>query len=265
MPTILRSGELEVRLAGSEAEIAAAQRLRFDIFHGEMGARTTSEAAAAGLDLDDYDPYCDHLLVIDHGEDGSTPHVVGTYRLLRQRIAARHFGFYSAGEFDLGPLLTGASGGKQLLELGRSCVHPAHRNAVTINLLWRGIASYLGQHGISHIFGCGSLHPSDPALHREALAYLHHHHLAPPELRATAHIGSERAETNTLLPNSYDAKAAARTLAPLVKGYLRLGAMIGDGAWIDRDFNTLDVFVIMPVDRITERYAERLGVERDEA
>lgn len=256
-PAILRTGSLEVRLAGSEAEIVAAQRLRYQIFHGEMGARTTAAAEAAGLDLDDYDPYCDHLLVIDHGEDRAGPHVVGTYRLLRQQVAARHFGFYSAGEFDLGPLLTGAAEGRQLLEIGRSCVDPAHRNPLTINLLWRGIASYLGEHGIDHIFGCGSLSGADPAQHRAALAYLHHHHLAPPDLRARAHIGSERAETDTLPANAYDPKTTARSLAPLIKGYLRLGAMIGDGAYIDRDFGTVDVFVIMPVDRITGRFADR--------
>ncbi|MDT7934872.1 MAG: GNAT family N-acyltransferase [Sphingomonadaceae bacterium] len=255
-PEILRAGNLELRLAGSEAEIAAAQRLRFQVFHEEMGARTTQQAEAAGRDLDDYDPYCDHLLVIDHAEP-ARPAVVGTYRLLRQEVAARHFGFYSAGEFDLGPLLSGSAGGRQLLELGRSCVDPAHRNPLTINLLWRGIASYLADHGISHMFGCGSLHGADPAQHAEALAYLHHHHLAPPDLRAYAYVGSERVDTGTLPPGSYDAKAASRSLPPLVKGYLRVGAMIGDGAYLDRVFNTTDVFVIMPVDRITERYAGR--------
>lgn len=255
-PTILKAGALEVRLAGSAAEIAAAQRLRFQIFHDEMGAGMPEAAIAEGRDLDDYDPYCDHLLVIDHAEP-ARPAVVGTYRLLRQAVAAKHFGFYSAGEFDLGPLLAGAGSGRQLLELGRSCVHAAHRNPLTINLLWRGIASYLGQHGISHMFGCGSLHGTDPAEHAAALAYLHHHHLAPPDLRARAHVGSNRVETNMMAAGSYDAKAASRSLAPLIKGYLRVGAMIGDGAFIDRDFNTIDVFVIMPVDRITERYAGR--------
>jgi len=255
-PTILRAGTLEVRLAGNEAEIAAAQRLRFQIFHDEMGAGMPEAAVETGRDLDDYDPYCDHLLVIDH-EDAARPQVVGTYRLLRQQTAAAHFGFYSAGEFDLGPLLAGASTGRQLLELGRSCVHAAHRNALTINLLWRGIASYLGTHNIGHMFGCGSLHGTDTAEHAAALAYLHHHHLAPPELRARAHVGSHRVETNMMAPGSYDVKAAARSLAPLIKGYLRVGAMIGDGAYVDREFNTIDVFVIMPVDRITERYAGR--------
>ncbi len=224
-PFAHRAGALEVRLATSDIEIAAAQRLRYRIFFEEEGARASEEARVSGLDIDVYDSVCDHLLVFDHAQAGAP--VVGTYRLLRQDVAARHGGFYSAGEFDLGPLLAGAGTGLQLLELGRSCVAAAYRDAPTISLLWRGVASYLKAHGIGHMFGCGSLHGVDVGEHARSLAYLHHHHLAPPEL------------------------------PPLIKGYLRVGAMIGDGGSVDRDFNTIDVFVIMPVDRITERYAAR--------
>jgi len=253
-PFTHRAGALEVRLATSDAEVAAAQALRYRIFFEEEGARASGEARASGLDVDAYDPVCDHLLVFDHAQ-ADTP-VVGTYRLLRQSVAARHGGFYSAGEFDLGPLLSGAGTGLQLLELGRSCVATEYRDAPTIGLLWRGIASYLKANGIGHMFGCGSLHGVEVGEHAQALAYLHHHHLAPPELRAYAWEGA-RVETDLLPPGSYDARAAARALPPLIKGYLRVGAMIGDGGSLDRDFNTIDVFVIMPVDRITERYAAR--------
>ena len=253
-PFTHRAGDLEVRLATSDVEVEAAQRLRYQIFFEEEGARASEDARVSGLDIDAYDSVCDHLLVFDHG--AGTPVVVGTYRLLRQSIAARHGGFYSAGEFDLGPLLSGAGTGLQLLELGRSCVAAAYRDAPTIGLLWRGIASYLKAHGIGHMFGCGSLHGVEVGDHATSLAYLHHHHLAPPELRAYA-WDRHRVETDLLPPGSYDARAAARGLPPLIKGYLRVGAMIGDGGSVDRDFNTIDVFVIMPVDRITERYAAR--------
>lgn len=255
-PFTHRAGDLEVRLATSNDEIAAAQRLRYRIFFEEQGARATEEARVSGLDLDAYDPVCDHLLVLDHSGVGVEPEVVGTYRLLRQSVAARHGGFYSAGEYDLGPLLSGSGSGLQLLELGRSCVAANFRDAPTIGLLWRGIATYLKANGIGHMFGCGSLHGVDVAEHARSLAYLHHHHLAPPELRAYA-WDRDRVETDLLPVGSYDARAAARALPPLIKGYLRVGAMIGDGGSVDRDFNTIDVFVIMPVDRITERYAAR--------
>ena len=252
-PFLHRVGQLDVRLAVSEAEIAAAQALRYQIFYDEMGAQPTAAMARQRRDIDPYDAICDHLLVVDHGLDGR-PQVVGTYRLLRQSVAAVHRGFYAAGEYDLAPLL-GAAGG-QLLELGRSCVAPAWRNHATISLLWRGIASYLQAHDIGHMFGCASLHGADPLLHTAELSYLYHHHLAPPSLRARAHAGNHVA-MDRLPAASIDTRAAGRALPPLIKGYLRVGAMVGDGGFVDRQFNTVDVFVIMPVDRITSRYAAR--------
>ena len=258
-PFIHRVGQLDVRLAVSEAEIAAAQALRYQIFYDEMGAEPTPAMTRLRRDVDDYDAVCDHLLVVDHGLangfDGR-PQVVGTYRLLRQGVAAAHRGFYSAGEYDLSRLISHSGQGGQLLELGRSCVAPAWRNNATISLLWRGIASYLQTHGIGYMFGCASLHGADPVLHTAELSYLYHHHLAPPELRACAlpdnHVAMDR-----LPAASIDTRAAARALPPLLKGYLRVGAMVGDGGFVDRQFNTVDVFVIMPVDRITSRYAAR--------
>ena len=158
-PYIHRAGKLDVRLATTQEEIAAAQSLRYDIFYDEMGAIPSLADRAHKRDIDIYDSICDHLLVIDHGDTG-TPKVVGTYRLLREIVARQHSGFYSSGEYDLSPLLSKnfqarIGEGRQLLELGRSCVHPAYRNLSTINLLWRGIASYLATHNIGFLFGCG--------------------------------------------------------------------------------------------------------------
>ena len=254
-PCLHRVGQLEVRLAVSDAEVAAAQALRYQIFYEEMGARPTSRMAALRRDVDDHDVICDHLLVVDHGFDG-LPHVVGTYRLLRQEVACAHGGFYSAGEYDLAPLILQSAPGRQLLELGRSCVAPAWRNSTTITLLWRGIASYLQRHGIGHLFGCASLPGADPLLHLAELSWLYHNHLAPPELRARAwdtnHVAMDRVPAASI-----DGRAAARALPPLVKGYLRVGAMVGEGGFVDRQFNTVDVLVVMPVERITSRYLGR--------
>jgi L-ornithine Nalpha-acyltransferase len=260
-PSICQAGLLEVRLAASSAEIAAAQALRYEIFYDEMGAQPTPAMARTRRDMDDHDAVCDHLLVIDHA-DALRPRVVGTYRLLRQDVAMAGRGFYSAGEYDLGPLLAQAAPDRQLLELGRSCVAPEWRTSATISLLWRGIAAYLAQHNIGHLFGCASLHGADPALHAAELSYLFHHHLAPAELRATA-LPPHRVDMNALPAASIDTRAAARALPPLVKAYLRVGAMVGDGGFVDHQFNTVDVFVVMPVDRITSRYATRFGAAND--
>lgn len=205
------------------------------------------------MDCDPYDPVCDHLLVEDNAL--GTPKVVGTYRLLRQSIAATREGFYSAGEYDLSPL--SHSPGEQL-ELGRSCVAWEYRDAGTIQLLWRGIATYLRQHQISTMFGCASFHGIDPDAHADTLSYLWHNHLAPQSLRARAL--EERYVDMARLPlGGYDPRQAMRKLPPLLKAYLRVGAQVGDGAVIDHQFNTVDVFIVMPVTEISERYTSRFG------
>jgi len=242
---------LAVRLARSDEDVAAAQRLRYRIFFDGMGA--TGADDVAGSDVDPYDPLCDHLLVEDLGVEGQP--VVGTYRLLRQSVAERHFGFYSAHEFDLSPIVGHAAReGLELLELGRSCVDPAYRDAGTIQMLWRGIADYLRAHRIGYMFGCASFHGQDPEEHAAGLSLLAHDHMAPADLRARAIGGVDMAR----LPiGGYDARLAQRHLPPLIKAYLRVGAQVGDGAFVDRAFNSIDVFMLMPVARIAARYAER--------
>jgi len=247
---------LSVRLAEDEADVAAAQKLRWDVFYGAMGAIADERLSVQGLDRDPYDAVCDHLLVEDRAS--GKPIVVGTYRLLRQSIATEHDGFYTAGEFDLGAFLASADAQGELLELGRSCVAPAYRDAGTIQLLWRGIAQYLMDHGISRMFGCASFAGTDPAMHAAPLSYLLHHHLAPSALRVGA-LANRRVEMAMLPVGGYDPRQAMRLLPPLIKGYLRVGAMVGDGAVIDRQFNTVDVFMVMQVEAIAQRYLNRFG------
>lgn len=249
---------LSVRLAESAADLVAVQGLRWKIFHEEFGAGG-EQALAANLDADAYDPLCDHLLVIDR-EPGGAERVVGTYRLLRETVARRSFGFYSATEFDLGPLLAGPGRPHgELLELGRSCVLPAYRTSATISLLWRGIADYIMQHDIGLMFGCGSFHGTDPEEHAAALSYLHHNHLADHLVRPGV-LADKGVSLERLLPDAYDPRKAMLALPPLIKGYLRIGAKVGDGAFIDREFNSIDVCVVMPVDLITGRYAARFNL-----
>jgi L-ornithine Nalpha-acyltransferase len=238
---------MSVRLARSDADLRAAQRLRYDVFSQEMGAELGS--AAIGLDHDAYDAVCDHLLV----EDGER--VVGTYRLLRKSVADAHTGFYSTGEYCVDQL-SGNDG--EWLELGRSCVAAEYRDAGTIQLLWRGIAAYLADHRISLMFGCASFAGLNLADHAAPLSYLYHNHLAPAGLRVTAR--ADRFVDMAMLPvGGYELRHAMRMLPPLIKGYLRVGAMVGDGAVIDHEFNTVDVFMIMPVEQIAGRYLDRFS------
>ena len=213
-------------------------------------------------DFDEYDAICDHLLVIDHDvKPGrfrkAKPRVVGTYRLLRHEVAERHFGFYTAGEYDIDPLIE-ANPSLRFLELGRSCVLKPYRNRRTVELLWHGIWAYVLHHRIDVMIGCASLEGTDPDRLALPLSFLHHHARAPEGWRVPA--ARERyVAMDRLAKEAVDAKAALHALPPLIKGYLRLGATFGDGAVIDRQFGTTDVLVILPVAAINRRYIDHFG------
>jgi putative hemolysin len=261
----IRSGALEVRLARSSFEIDAAQRLRYRVFVDEMGAKPVGAAADQGRDADKFDEYCDHLLVLDHSA-GDTAQIVGTYRLLRRSVAERHDGFYSAGEFDISRMLSMEG---ELLELGRSCVDKAHRNRPTMQLLWKGIAAYVFAHDVKMLFGCASLPGTDIAAHAGALGYLHHNHLAPEAIRARALperfvamdlVAADKARHADAL-GAFDARTAIAALPPLIKGYLRVGGYVGEGAVIDREFNTIDVCIQVVTDAVTDKYFKHYSRE----
>ena len=254
--SVVPSRKLSIRLANSASEVTAAQQLRWQVFYEEMGAQPPL-GLELGVDSDAYDDWCDHLLVIDEALDAGSQ-IVGTYRLLQEARLPKGQPFYSAQEFDLSDILSVANTSGQVLELGRSCVLPAYRTSATIALLWRGIADYIAAHNIRMMLGCASFHGADPVEHALGLSYLTHKHLAPLGQRPRAY-GANAISADLLPRGSYDERAALMTLPPLVKGYLRTGAMIGEGAFVDRDFNTVDVCIVMPVEQITGRYLSRFS------
>jgi putative hemolysin len=258
--TLGRIGSLEVRLAGSAADVRRAQRLRFKVFYQEMSAIADAGTLIGRRDVDPFDAVCDHLLVVDHDrQEGPTrrPAVVGTYRLLRQDVAQRGSGFYSEHEFEIAPLIERHAGLK-FLELGRSCVLAPYRNKRTVELLWHGIWTYVLHHRLDVMIGCASLEGTDPDRLALPLAFLHHFARAPEEWRTRA-VARRYVEMNRMRKTAIDPKAALRELPPLVKGYLRLGAFIADGAVIDRQFGTTDVLVVLPVSAISARYIDHFG------
>lgn len=253
-----RLGDLEVRLAASTAELRGAQALRYQVFYDEMAAVAGLSQRRTRRDSDRFDPICDHLIVVDHASRRrGQPEIGGTYRLLRQEMAGSPAGFYSAGEFDIAPLVS-AKPELSFLELGRSCVLPRYRNRRTLELLWHGIWTYVRRHGLDVMIGCASLKGTDPDRLALPLSFLHRHALAPAGWRVRAHDGL-RVEMERMPYADIDTKAALRALPPLVKGYLRLGAMVGDGAVVDRQFGTTDVFIVLPVAAIASRYIEYYG------
>ena len=262
-PTLGRIGDLEVRLAMRPKEVRRAQRLRYRVFFENRGVVAGPASALRRRDLCPFDPLCDHLVVVDHAADerrfggAARPKIVGTYRLLRQEVADRHLGFYSAAEFAIGPLLA-RHPDKRFLELGRSCVLPRYRSKRTIELLWRGIWAYVKQHRIDVLMGCASFEGTDPDALVLPLSALHHHARAAPCWQAPPLPG--QAASGPLVPiGSLDRRHAMALLPPLIKGYVRAGARFADGIVVDHRFATTDVFAILPIAELDSRYLDHFG------
>ncbi|GBR01531.1 GNAT family N-acetyltransferase [Acetobacter oeni] len=246
----LRGGNLGVRIASTPEEIEAAQALRYRVFFEEMGAHPDERARSLKRDVDEFDNYADHLLVIDHAISSGPEGVVGTYRLMQGQAAEILGRFYSESEFDLSPLKKFPG---KLLEVGRSCVDARYRGRAAMQLLWRGIASYIFLYQIDVLFGCASLPGTQPDDVAEELTYLYHNHLAPPALRVKA-LPERRVDMLRCDPLSLDRRRVLTRLPPLIKGYLRLGGYVGDGAVVDHGFNTTDVAVLVKSELLADKY-----------
>jgi len=260
-PVLATYGALEVRLAETEAEVEAAQQLRYRVFYEEMSAVPSPQMRAEGRDFDRFDEFCDHLLVVDREviDDEGQPAVVGTYRLMRSEDAARAGGFYTAGEYDIAPMLAGLPPGARALELGRSCILKSYRiKPATMQLLWHGVMTYVARFSLDLMFGCASLAGTDPDALALPLSYLHHYHRMPPEIRVRARP-ELYVEMNRMPKSAFEVRDALRALPPMIKGYVRAGCKIGDGAVVDRQFGTTDVLIYLPVADIAPRYKSRFG------
>ena len=255
-----RIGQLETRLARTNAEIDAAQAVRYRVFVEEMNAQISPDAMRRKRDIDAWDMVCDHLLVLDTAIEGdAVEQIVGTYRLLRQDVAKSSGGFYSQSEFDVEPLLA-RNPEKRFMELGRSCVLPEYRTKRTVELLWQGAWAYALKHRVDAMFGCGSFSGVVPEEHALALSFLHQNLLARDEWGVRAH--ADRHRTMDLMPSeAVNARKALAAMPPLIKGYLRLGATIGDGAVVDNAFRTTDVLIVLPIGSISGRYINYYGAD----
>ncbi|MEF2070341.1 GNAT family N-acyltransferase [Consotaella sp. CSK11QG-6] len=258
MSTVLgRLGPLEVRLARSREEVKAAQHLRYHVFYEEMAAQPSALQRVTRRDKDGFDRFCDHLLVLDTSRSPIlTEQIVGTYRLMRADSAALAGGFYTAQEFEIGPLIA-RHPGKRFLELGRSCVLKDYRGKRTVELLWQGIWAYVLKHKIDVLFGCASLAGTSPEVLALPLSFLNSQGTVPPEWRVRALPGRGVHVTG----ECSDPRRALAALPPLLKGYLRLGGYVGEGAVVDRQFGTTDVLIVLPVENINPRYIGHYGAD----
>jgi putative hemolysin len=248
----IRNGSLLVRLARNLAEVDAALALRYKVFYEEMRAEATDEMATRKQDFDRYDAVADHLLVLDEDLGQGPEAVVGTYRLIMRDAAAQCGTFYSSAEYDI-KILTALP--DEILELGRSCVDATYRDRQVINLLWQGIIAYCVNYDIRLMFGCASLPGRDIEALQLPLSYLYHNHLAPKPIRPRA-ISTRYVDMNRIPAEAIDRKAGLKSVPPLIKGYLRIGGFVGDGAVIDEQFNTTDVCIVVKTKLIAEKYAK---------
>nr|WP_092065120.1 GNAT family N-acyltransferase [Poseidonocella pacifica] len=243
------AGSFETRLARGESDFLAAQRLRYGVFVEELGGNGPHVDHAERFERDEFDAVSEHLILVDkHRDPGELDHVVGVYRLMTERGASAAGRFYCDDEYDLSPL---RQSGRRLLELGRSCVHPEYRGGTAVHLLWNALAAYVLAKDIEILFGVASFHGTDIDALRAPLSLLHHRHLAAPELRPRALKSAFRTE-DLLSDEEIDRPAAMREVPSLIKAYLRLGGVVGEGAFIDRAFNTTDICLILDTAQMNE-------------
>ena len=250
----LKTGKLELRLARCDEDLIAAYRLRYRVFVEEMGASGEGVDHAERTESDLYDRWAEHLILVDRSRSvASLDHVVGAYRLLRGEGASEPGpGFYSSSEFNLSRLI---ETGYNMVELGRSCLHPDYRGGASMYLLWNGLADYVITNNIQILFGVASFHGTDIGSMQQSLSYLHHFHLAPPDLLVTA-LGPGGWEDRLLPRSDIDRREAMVAMPSLIKAYLRLGGFVGSGAFIDHSFNTVDVCVLMDTARMCQQRRE---------
>jgi len=249
--------QINIRRANSEDDILVAQALRYQVFYEEFGAKPIGDMAEIKRDYDEFDPIADHLIV----ENTKENKIIGTYRLLNQDQAKKHGAFLTGKSYDLTSLI---ESGQKLLELSRSCVLPEYRTRPVLQLLWKGIAEYIIEHDIEVMLGCASFLTTDLDSIKQELAYLHHHHLAPKAMRVRAQ--DDQFQTMDLMNTTdINIRKSFHKLPPLIKGYLRVGSTIGEGAVVDEQFGTIDVFVSMQTHMIAGRYRKHYNIDRKES
>lgn len=237
--------DFSVKIAETDADLRAAQALRYDVFVRELGGGGEMVDHEQGLEMDRFDPFFDHMLVTDN----KAGQVVGVYRLLRGEQAEKLGQFYSEDEYDLTVL---KQSGRRLLELGRSCLHADYRGGMAMFHLWSGLADYVEEHQIEILFGVASFHGTEIGPLANALSMLHHNHLAPEDLRVRAQPAHFQS-MDLVAKAGLDRRQAMLDTPALIKAYLRLGGFVGEGAYIDHAFNTTDVCLVLDTARMNER------------
>ena len=247
----------EVRLAANADEIKESQQLRYKVFIEEMGGSVTVHPEGLQLERDEFDDYCYHLLLIDrkNKSEGSNGKIAAVTRLMPGSDAESGIGFCSAKEYDLGPLMRSR---KKCLELGRTCIDKAYRNGLTLHYLWKGLGSFVSERDIDLLFGLASFPGNDVRKISMGLSFIYNRYLAPQEIRPKA-LKHGLIDMNLVPETEFDKIKALGQIPSLLKGYMRLGARSGEGAFMDRSLNTIDICIVIDVRQMTEKYRDYYG------
>ena len=245
--------DYEVRLTRNKDERRQVRQLRYDVFVEEEGASVTEEQKNLREEYDEYDRYAEYLAVFHNGK------IVGTYRIIDRNAAEKMGGFYTESEFNISKIKKTVG---NIAEMSRACVDREYRdNALVMRMLWAGLDEYIVRRKIAILFGVASWVGTKPVESAQAISYLYYNHLSPLRLRATVlsenfadGVNPKLSRMNILPPEFVDESDARRQMTPLIKGYLRLGATFGRGVFIDKPFNSYDVFVMMETRKIDAAY-----------
>jgi L-ornithine Nalpha-acyltransferase len=251
----VKFGDFVIKLVEKKVELKKAQALRYSVFYQEKKARPTISKKMLRLDYDKVDKFADHLIVIDKGSKAHHNKVIGTYRLIRGDVSKNIGGFYTSSEFNLSKVLNSYKH-NQILELGRSCVHKDYRNGTVMNLLWKAIAKYIKIYDIKILLGCASFSGTDIIKFSSELTFLKKNFSLPDDL-------SVESLDNNIYPvfkntkNEIDNVKIFAKLPPLLKGYLRIGGRVSHSFYVDYNFNTIDLCVIVKIDNINKKYKNK--------
>ena len=236
------SDNILIKLAETKEELEQIYRLRYFDLILDYNKNQINENE---MDKDEYDEICDQMIAVDK----NTNKVIGTYRLLKNSRLPDGMKFLAETEFDISPLKK-----YEVLEVGRAVVKPEYRDGSTITMLWKGVIRYAVSENIDFMIGTASFHGVDVNKYKDSLSYLHYNHLSPEDIRCSV---NKTTWSRIDLKEDYDPLEAKKNLPPLIKGYLRLGATIGEGAYLDIPFNSLDVLIVLNISDIEQKYLKR--------
>ena len=251
----IETENLIIKLAETSAEIKKAQSLRYSVFYKEKNAKADLPKKILRRDFDKVDRFADHLIVIDKNISSLQNNIIGTYRLIRGDLANQYGGFYTSTEFDLSNIFQTYKN-NQILELGRSCIHKKYRNGATVNLLWKAIANYVSIYDIKILLGCASFPGTNVMNFSDELAYLKRNHLLQSELSVKSLDVNIYPIKNSINKNVSDLKLFIK-LPPLIKGYLRVGGKVSESYFVDYDFNTIDLCLVVQTNDINNKYKKK--------